>query len=81
MEYMEFIPFVGIAAVFGPILILAGGLTYYIVKKAQSKTIENSTLDLVANLQKRMTDLESRMNDLQDIVITVDERLKRESGT
>ena len=66
-----------ILGVFGPILIASSGLTYYLVKKGLSKATDSETQKQMENLNHRVSTLEGRINDLQDILITVDEKLKR----
>jgi hypothetical protein len=69
-----------ILGVFGPVLIASSGLTYYLVKKGLAKAMDSETQEQMVNLNRRVSDLESRLNDLQDILITVDEKLGRASN-
>ena len=69
-----------IMGVFGPILIASFGLTYYLVKKGLARASNHETQEQMENLSHRVSTLEGRINDLQDILITVDEKLKRTGG-
>ena len=66
-----------ILGVFGPVLIASFGLTYYLVKKGLARATDSETQKQLETMDRRISDVESRMNDLQDILITVDEKLRR----
>jgi cell division protein FtsB len=68
---------IAILGVFGPLLIVAFGITYYQVKKGLATLTNDETQKQMENLNHRVSTLEGRINDLQDILITVDEKLKR----
>lgn len=63
--------------IFSPGVIITLGIAYFLVKRASSKSLDRDTLATIEDLRRRTLILEGRLNDIQDILITVDEKLKR----
>ena len=60
-------------------IILASGLCHYIVQRAKSKPWESGKTPDVQKLEQRLESLEQRLTDIQDIVLSIDDQLKRGS--
>ena len=61
-------------------IILSSGLCYYIVERAKSRPWKSGKAPDVEKLEQRLESLEQRLTDIQDIVLSIDDQLKRSSG-
>jgi hypothetical protein len=64
--------------IFGPIAVVACGVAYAIVKKVQGTTGDRKVMEALDRLDLRVSEMERRINDLQDITLTLDDKLKRQ---
>lgn len=71
---------VALLMVFGPGIIITAGIAFYLVKRASGTRLDRETLESIHEINRRLAVLEGRVDDLQDIVITVDEKMKRTTG-
>ncbi|MGA1194936.1 MAG: hypothetical protein ACO36I_00415 [Candidatus Latescibacterota bacterium] len=58
-------------------VILASGCCFYIVQRAKAKG--NMSSAQINQFEDRIQTIESRLSDIQDIVISIDDQLKRPS--
>ena len=62
-------------------IIVVGGITAYFLLTRMVRSFEeiDSRQKKTKDLSKRLADLERRLTDIQDVVISLDDRLKRDS--
>lgn len=56
-------------------IILASGCCYYIIMRARS--LKNSNRHTIDQFEDRIQNIENRLSDIQDIVLSIDDQLKR----
>lgn len=57
------------------LIILASGCCYYIVQRTKAKWTTGTSQ--IEQFEDRIQTIESRLSDIQDIVISIDDQLKR----
>lgn len=76
MEEAVILVVLGLAAI---LIILASGCCFYIVQRAKAKWTPGTSQ--IEQFEDRIQAIEARLHDIQDIVISIDDQLKRSSDT
>jgi hypothetical protein len=59
------------------LIILASGCCFYIVQRTKAKWVAGTSQ--IEQFENRIEAIEARLSDIQDIVISIDDQLKRSS--
>lgn len=68
--------FIAVSAFGVVMIILASGICFYIVQRAKSKWGSGDQTK-ISEFEYRIQNIEARLGDIQDIVISIDDQLKR----